>query len=700
MMKRQNAGALILAALMLIGAMATTTDAQQAQPPALTEAGQKLQERYNGMLKTLREQISAALPKNSGQKKAAYLEARKAEKDAEAALSKAQKQVGRVAAAQKAMKDANFPKGGAERGIKAAEAALKKAETDDQRTAAQQDLTKWQKVKDDCINAHKKAEDALAVAKQEEPKWTLECAAAEKALAEVRTKKMQTVDALGESALLSSDKQDSQLVKFVVLFEATPQGLAKFAEQGAQQTALVEQLLTDDALMKQMLLADGAAGGNYGRAMEIYTSIRKTSPKAKEGVLQRLALAIALEHAVPIKQDNPVEQKEAPATVDPIKRYLAYEKAYLGGELDPAFKDLTVWDLRFVVNGDEPDEIAAWGREMLRNYRPDAILDMSPDWRYILAVRTDVRYCRPQGDRPSLQNYQNIIMNGGVCGRRAFFGRFILRAFGIPTTPHPESGHGSVLKWCPEGWNICLGHDWGSGWTVTRYKGDLDFRATTQVRAAGEAYLLQVKRAQWIGDVEGEKRIFGFSVGDPGPWYGVSLFRQKAIIEATKAKTLAAVGTNLGEANDSDESMAAAVKKAAVTDADRKVSVGANGVITIPAAACSDVQTMKSYLGGLQAFCKGNFTCEVDAPNAGKYRLTARIVTVRDDGKMQLTVNNTKDAADIAIPYTFGKWEQTQPVEVTLVQGKNTLVFSKPEVENKKLTRGFTLKNITLTPVK
>ena len=102
---------------------------------------------------------------------------------------------------------------------------------------------------------------------------------------------------------------------------------------------------------------------------------------------------------------------------------------------------------------------------------------------------------------------------------------------------------------------------------------------------------------------------------------------------------------------------------------------------------------MKSFLGGLQAFCAGAFNCEVDVPNPGKYRLTARVVTVRDGGKIQLTANNAKDAVDMVIPYTCGKWEQTQPVEVTLAQGKNVLGFSQPE-------RGFTLKAITLTPVK
>ena len=37
-------------------------------------------------------------------------------------------------------------------------------------------------------------------------------------------------------------------------------------------------------------------------------------------------------------------------------------------------------------------------------------------------------------DRSDLHFFQNILMNGGVCGRRAFFGRFMLRAFGVPTT--------------------------------------------------------------------------------------------------------------------------------------------------------------------------------------------------------------------------------------------------------------------------
>ena len=65
--------------------------------------------------------------------------------------------------------------------------------------------------------------------------------------------------------------------------------------------------------MKQMVIADGAKNGKYGQAMKIYTDIQKASTKAKTGVLQRLALAISLEHAVPVPQRNPEAQPDADA---------------------------------------------------------------------------------------------------------------------------------------------------------------------------------------------------------------------------------------------------------------------------------------------------------------------------------------------------------------------------------------------------
>ena len=416
---------------------------------------------------------------------------------------------------------------------------------------------------------------------------------------------------------LASDALDAKFAKYVVLLEATPQGLAEFAQQGKEQAALVEKMLADSDLMKQMLVADGANAkregrgygpAQYGQAMKIYANIQRASKRAATGVLQRLALAISLEHAVPMKQANPAARTDAPENVDPVNRYLHYEKAHLDGELDPAFERLSAWELRMVVDGDEPDETLAWGREMLRNFRPDHIYNSNFGWRYVSIVGSDVKYGSEnvKHDRPELQRYQNILMNGGVCGRRAFIGRFILRAFGVPTIARPSRGHGALAHWTPDGWVVNLGGGWGCGWTSTRYKKDVDFLASTQARDNREAYL-KVKRAQWAGDVLGEKRTYGEDDGNHDFWNGVALRTQHAIIEKAKAVTLDALGEDLGEANE--PTVAEKVIASPVTLEDKKISYGEGGVISIPAAAYSqpagntrEVFAMKSFGGGLQIF--------------------------------------------------------------------------------------------------
>jgi len=322
--------------------------------------------------------------------------------------------------------------------------------------------------------------------------------------------------------------------------------------------------------------------------MKIYTDIRKVSGKSGEGVLQRLALAVALDHAVPNPQRNRDSETTGPAHVNPLNRYLHFEKAFLAGELDPCFKDLTVWDLRMVVDGEEPDDILTWGRQMLRNYRPDHVTTPDMGWRYVALVRTDIPYGSQDNiyDEKELHFFQNILKNGGICGRRAFIGRFMLRAFGVPTTARPQKAHAALAHWTPDGWVVCLGGGWGVGWTKTPYDRDLDFLATTQARALGDHYLA-VKRAQWIGDAMGEARSYGLiTKSEPAFWNGVSLYTQRALIEASKTKTLAAVGEDSAEASDSK--VKEKVAEVAITAEDRKVAVDAKGVITLPAAATSN----------------------------------------------------------------------------------------------------------------
>ncbi|MBK8974398.1 MAG: hypothetical protein IPM29_00580 [Planctomycetes bacterium] len=701
-------------ALSCVTLMALATGAPAAAAPQkaptqdeLTTTGRRLEADYAGQLEALRSRIRADLPRIPERRRNEYLEARAAEKAAEAALKAAQEALGKVAAAQALVDHAKGKWiGGADQGIAKARELLARATTQAERDAAEAELARWQVNRQEGLAALAERQAALDAALREQPELTRAVAAAEAALAASRTRVTKALDDLGLTSFLTSSRLDAQLAKFVVLFEATPRGLALFAQRGKSEEQLVERLLGDDDLLLQMAVADGASGGAYGRAMEIYTQIQTASPRAGQGALQRLALAIALEHAVPVVQRNPATETTAPATVDPVARYRHYEKAFLDGELDPAFGVHSVWDYRMVVDGDEPDETLAWGREMLRSYRPDHVYTSDTRWRYVEAVRTEIRYGSQdnQYDRPDLQFYQNILMNGGVCGRRAFFGRFMLRAFGVPTTARPQRGHAALVHWTPDGWVVCLGAGWGSGWTKTRYDRDLDFLATTQARADEAAYL-QVKRAQWIGDVEGEKRVFGLLSGNPGFWYGVALHRQRAIVEATGATPLAAVGEELAEANESRVQYA--VEAATVTAVDREIAVSEDGVITIPAVACSTptkstgkILFLPSNLGGKQLHYNRNggaqdFEYTFDAPAAGRYHLTARVATPSWQQHLLIAVNGAATPVDLALPHTVGLWGVTDPVEIQLVAGRNVLHFSH---RSDGYEKGFSLRDITLTP--
>jgi len=496
---------------------------------------------------------------------------------------------------------------------------------------------------------------------------------------------------------LASDKLDARLVKCAVLANATPRGLAEFAQQGKKEAKLVDELLADDDLMKQMLAAGGAKAGKCGTAMQTYTDIQKASKHARKGILQRLALGTSLEQAAP----GPLAGH---GNVNPVKRYLNYEKAYLNGELDPEFKNMTTWECRFITNDPTLEEELQWCREMMRNYRPDHIFTSDYRWRYVRIVKSDVAYKSPEW-HPEMSTFkmQQLINGGGKCGPRAWFGRFATRAFGIPTWGARQRGHAAMTHWTPDGWTVCLGAHWRHNWWEDRC--GLDFLLETQARQYPKDYA-KVLRAQWVGDALGESKVSGRNYGTGGGlWNALAFYQKKQIVEEAKPVEVALTGEDLAEANVSTK--AEKIMQTEVSEADRKIAIDKGGVITIPAVACSKptnntakIVFMKSFLGGMQLHYNrlGDpevFAYVIEAPKAGKYALSARVVTVNMDPHLLLTPNNARSAIDIALPYTIGMWKETKPVEISLVKGKNTLSFTR-EAPN----HGLTIKDFTLKPLK
>lgn len=522
---------------------------------------------------------------------------------------------------------------------------------------------------------------------------------ADKALAQSRIKTLAAAKAIlvDVDRFLASDRMDDTLVKCAVLAEATPRGLAEFAQQGHDQQALVKKLLGNDKLMKQMLEADGAVDGKYGQAMQIYTAIQNASPRAHDGLFQRLALGTSLEQAVP------VQERHSSLMVDPVKRYLSYEKAYLQGQLDPAFKNLNVWQYRMVTNADAPDNQLAWGREMLGNYRPDIIRDLDYRWRYSKIVRTDVAYRSNAPTIPGLDFYPNIINCGGVCGRRAFFGRFILKAFGIPTWGVTEKGHAALSHWTPQGWVINFGANWK--WDWWRDRPGTNFVVETQSRAYPKQYM-KVLRAQWIGDALGEKKVAGRRYGTGGFWNALALYEEKAIVAEAKPMELAPAGADLAEANESKTPQA--IAKLTIAPQDKKIVMHQGGVITIPAVACSKPRKntrkilMMKNLSGDGTLLHYNrlgkpetFEYIVDVPHAGNYSLLGRVITVNLNRHLLLTLNHAQTAIPVPLPYTQGMCGNTKPVEVALVQGRNILDFTGTAKND-----GVSIAQFTMIPVR
>ena len=660
--------------------------------------GKRLESTFRAELKSLNDEISRALPKVGGKGFSDLENAGKATAAAAAKAGAAQKDYGQIGAAKGGIDHAKGKWiGGANKNIATAQAALKSAKTPADREAAESQLKAAQKDLAGGEAALKERTALFEAAMAKEPALKRALEEAQAALAQAQASEAGIAKKLRDSmgSFLTSEGLDGKLAKAFVLTAATPEGLADFGEKSSENAAVVEQLLSNEALMIEMMEAGGARFGQFGEAMKIFSVIQKVSPRAKDGVLRRLALATSLEHARPIKQSNSPKIADQSENVHPVKRYLHYEKAFLDRELDPVFKSLTAWEMRFVVNSEDPDEILAWGREMLRTYRPDY---MSGDygWRYVSSVRSEVPYGSQnvQYDDPSNHQNQNIIRNGGVCGRRAFFGRFILRAFGIPTWGVTQDAHAALSHWTPNGWVVNLGAGFEQSWwdkDDVKLSGS-QFLLETQARAHPKDYM-RIVRAQMISRILGEKAYNERGNEQGGSWSNVALHQARAL--AADAPELGALGQELAEANEEEQKLQSETSAKADLEIQEK-----DGEILIPAVAHKDASgksaTMRSFSGGMQIHAFGGFKTEyeINTSRPGNYLLTAKVATAQTGQKFLFTVKDGKPVEQPA-PYTIGLWQTTEAVPVTLKSGSNTLQFEIAEG-----SRGVTIKEFTLTPAK
>lgn len=546
------------------------------------------------------------------------------------------------------------------------------------------------------ISEDTKADDKKAIEEKTERVQSELLSAAEPLVADLTT-------------LLSSDKLDSKLLPIAILTHGTPRGFAEFAQKGAVQEKLIDQLFADEALMRQVLEAGGANGGAYGQMMEIYTAILAKSEKARERgtIFQRLALGTAIHMPWKGKPESGVYGivHRTQYDIDQVERYMYYEKAHLAGELDPAFPNFNTWECRFITDSEYSHEDLTWVRSMMRVYRPDQITTKDEKWRYVRFIKDDVPYCSTTHDPTIGSAAQEQAALGGICGRRAFLGRLTTRAFGIPTRASTQTGHAAMSRWTPDGWVICLGAWWSMAWNGPQ--AGLDFLLDSQARES-EDYQ-HVLRSQWLGDAFGEEDVSigpgKFGIGG-GFWDGLAFAKKQLIVKKAEIKALElAGGMELGESDNliGDEKG----EEIEIPEEFTEIKVAEDGSITIPAVACyspresSDrILFLKSWENGYQLHYSrlGQrpelFKYRVELPAEGEYELTADVATVSLNGEMLVRINRD-EPLPFAIPYTKGFWSPSKPIRIKLSEGRNTISMTA-----RTPNRGVSIKNWYLKPVK
>ena len=518
---------------------------------------------------------------------------------------------------------------------------------------------------------------------------------------------------------LKGKEMHAKLAKCALL-TAGAREMAVFASLGAEEKSYVDLLLSDDKLIVEVMELGGAYENKFGQSIRNYKGIQKASKNAREKEFFRLwALASSLEHP----DGNYVpEGKTAPEAITEF--FLSYEKAYLNGELDPAFNILTPWDCRFIF-AFRSLETLDWMRKMIRNYRPDH-MKLDYPWRYCRITKSDVPYTsglshlRPLRPELNLLKMQDFFLEGGICGPRAFSGRAANHAFGIPSRPAPQSGHAALAHWTPDGWVTVF----GAHWTFNHFRGQcgLDFELESRVRSKPDEYH-QVHRANWLGDALLEPIVhrMKFGVGG-GFWKSLAHYKKLAVVQDEDLKELATVGAEFAESNvaavsvnsdwveEEDEPLKKVEKvfpQVALTEADKTITTDANGVITIPVAACSKpestekIRFMKSYddqFVQLHYNLAGNRpelrSYTVNLPEAGKYYFTAGVCTVTVDRSFTIRANR-RNMHEVKAPLTLGDWMETVPVPMEFKAGRNKL-----QLTLRAPNKGISIKCFTLTPIK
>ncbi|VEU38471.1 unnamed protein product [Pseudo-nitzschia multistriata] len=546
----------------------------------------------------------------------------------------------------------------------------------------------------------KKAQDA---AESEE-----DAGAAAAELKECFERCVETAKPILDSIDLKENDLDMSLLRTAMLVRGGPKSFAKFADHGDLNGQLVETLLNNKKIMKGMILNGGPMGKKYGNAMRIYTQIMAGIENDRfHKVNKKLAMAVALEFA------HPQTEFDTNVEIDAQKRFNHYATAHKKGELDPAFSYFSIWELRMAINSDATNEQLQWGRDMQMTYAPHIASIYNERWRYGYMVYTDVGHRAPNWTS-SPRTYQQLLSGGGREGPRAWFGRFICRAFGIPVwgfKQHPNNV--GLSRWTPKGWQMVFelpGSGFDSCYMDQRPATDFIEEANARSASSEQEYYEKVVLLDCLGDVCKEKMPKDDASGSVDPnrmWRSLALIQRKLLAERVRDNPKCFERKGPSIIKSKIEKYIQTINK---TVSPRPLKMDDAGAVTVPAASFAEsngkkyVRSPPSFGGGNQLHLvdgEGFATYEVPSgvcfEEGREYELSARVATVhlvQQNLKLETTDGGSPCVYEIEIPYTLGEWQDTEPVRVRAGGASTLKIFRKKATD----CFGLAIKSFTFTP--
>lgn len=486
--------------------------------------------------------------------------------------------------------------------------------------------------------------------------------------------------------LNENEKIVSSVLKGMVITKASPEGLAYFCMLEEGNGEAVEGLLKSTKRMKEMLGNGGAKGENYGQAIVTYNKLAKDIKKDDEEIYKKLAMAVALELAIPIFEfDTEIE-------VDPIERYNHFAEAYKNGELDPAFPHFSIWELRHVVNCDAKNDQMKWGRDMLLNYTPYVTVLTVPKEKYTFICHTDV-LMKESTWTSSPKTYQQVLSGGSIDAPRAWFGRFIAKAHGIPTWGCAQGEEEAFIRWTADGWETMMTAEWADcGWEGvegTDFKGEVDTRSGFSSKDYFNKLVLLECFAQVLdSDIPEDEE----SILHPlRIWRSLSIIQKALLLLPAKPENFRREGSSKVKSR-----LATYLERYEFKEEDEEERVE-DGVLIIPVTeqgyTDGKMRFIESFQGGKQCnFAYGEAKIDFTLPDdlEGRANFSIEVNSVHEK---QIPLSVTVDDGEpisIEVPYTLGEWSKTADVKLDLSGGETIRIIRQEE------SLGLAIRNLML----